>query len=100
MEEYLRAFINWKQNNWARLLPIVEFAYNNDKNASTGLTLFELNCGFYLRVFFKDDVDPRSRSYFANELVKELRELIDISQQNLFHTQELKKKTNDKGVKP
>ena len=35
MEAYLRAFVNYKQNNWARLLPMVEFAYNNAKHAST-----------------------------------------------------------------
>ena len=48
MEAYLRAFVNFKQNDLARLLPIVEFAYNNTKNASTGHMAFELNCGYYL----------------------------------------------------
>ena len=47
MEAYLRAFMNWKQNDWARLLPMAEFAYNNAKNASTGHTPFKLNCGFH-----------------------------------------------------
>ena len=45
MEAYLQAFVNFEQNNWARLLPMAEFAYNNAKNASTGYILFELNCG-------------------------------------------------------
>ena len=48
MEAYLRAFVNLEQNDWACLLPIAEFTYNNAKNASTGHTLFELNCGFHL----------------------------------------------------
>ena len=47
MEVYLRAFINFKQNDWARLLLIAEFAYNNTKNASTGYMPFELNYGYY-----------------------------------------------------
>ena len=100
MEAYLRAFVNWKQNDWARLLPMAEFAYNNAKNASTGHTPFELNYSFHPRVFFEDDVDPRSRSRSANELAKELRELIEICQQNLFHAQELQKRTHNKSVKP
>ena len=100
MEAYLRAFVNWEQNDWARLLPMAEFAYNNAKNASTGHTPFELNCGFHPRVSFKDDVDPRSRSCSANELAKELRELMEICQQNLLHAQELQKRAHDKGVKP
>ena len=62
IEAYFRAFVNYEQNNWARLLPIAEFAYNNTKNTSSGYTSFELNCGFYPRVSYKEDVDPRSRS--------------------------------------
>ena len=89
MKAYLKAFVNWEQNDWARLLPMAEFAYNNAKNASTGHTPFELNCGFHPRVSFEDDVDPRSRSRSANELAKELRELIEICQQNLLHAQKL-----------
>ena len=85
MEAYLRAFLNWEQNDWACLLPMTEFAYNNAKNASTGHTPFELNCGFYPRVFFKDDVNPCSRSRSINELAKKLRELMDICQQNLLY---------------
>ena len=47
METYFKAFVNWEQNDWARLLQIVEFTYNNAKNANTGHTPFELNCGFH-----------------------------------------------------
>ena len=79
---------------------MIEFTYNNAKNASTGHTPFELNYGFHPQVFFKDNVDPRSRSRFADKLVKELRELMDIGQQNLLHAQELQKRVHDKGVKP
>ena len=79
---------------------MAEFVYNNAKNASTGHTLFELNCGFYPQVSFKDNVDPCSRFRSANKLVKELRELIDICQQNLLHAKELQKRVYDKDVKP
>ena len=50
MEAYLRAFVNFEQNDWARLLPMAEFAYNNAKNASTGYTPFKLNCGYHPRM--------------------------------------------------
>ena len=60
MEAYLRAFVNFEQNDWARLLPMAEFAYNNAKNASTGHTPFELNYGYHPRMSYKEDVDPRS----------------------------------------
>ena len=65
IEMYFWAFINWEQNDWARLLPMAEFAYNNAKNASTSHTPFELNCGYHPRVSFEEDSDPRSRSKSA-----------------------------------
>ena len=89
IEAYLRAFVNWEQNDWAYLLLIIEFAYNNAKNASTDHTPFELNYGFHPQVSFEDNVDFYSRSCSTNKLAKELRKLIDICQQNLLHAQEL-----------
>ena len=100
MEAYLRAFVNFKQNNWARLLPMAEFAYNNAKNASTGHTPFELNCGYHPRMSYEEDVDPRSQSKSADELSAELRELMIVSPENLHHAQELQKRAHNKGVKP
>ena len=50
MEAYLWAFANFEQNDWARLLPIAELAYNNAKNASFGHTPFELNYGYHPRM--------------------------------------------------
>ncbi len=78
MEAYLQAFVNYKQNDWARLLPMAEFAYNNAKNASTGHTPFELNCDYHLRASYEEDVNPRSQSKSADELATELRELIAV----------------------
>jgi hypothetical protein len=41
----LRTFTNYKQNDWDRYLPLVEFAYNNSIQASTGITPFFANYG-------------------------------------------------------
>ncbi len=86
MEAYLRAFVNWEQDDWVRLLPMAKFTYNNAKNTSTGHTLFELNCDYHPRVSFKEDVDPRLRSRSTNKLAEELRELIEVCYQKFFHT--------------
>ena len=48
------------------------FAYNNVKNASTGHTLFELNCGYHFCISFKKDTDPCSWSKIADKLLAEL----------------------------
>ena len=68
---------------------MAEFAYNNTKNGSTGFTLFEFNCGYYLKVFFKENIDPRLESCFINKLNKKLRKLIKVYFQNLFYAQKL-----------
>ena len=47
MEAYLRAFVNFEQNDWAKLLSMAEFTYNNAKNASTSHTPFELNYSYH-----------------------------------------------------
>ena len=45
IEDMLRTFVNYKQDNWDDCLPAVEFAYNNSLQASTGYTPFYLDCG-------------------------------------------------------
>ena len=89
VEAYLKAFVNWKQADLARLLLMAEFAYNNAKNASTRHTLFKLNCDYHPRVFFEEDVDFCSKSRSTNELIKELRELIEVCYQNFFYAEKL-----------
>ena len=45
---------------------MAEFAYNNAKNTNIGHIPFELNYIFHLRVSYKEDVDPRSKSKTAD----------------------------------
>ena len=85
MEAYLWAFVNFEQNDWARLLAMAKYAYNNAKNASIGYTSFELNCNYHPRMSYKEEVDPRSKSMLADELSVELRELMIVCQENLHH---------------
>lgn len=65
---------------------MTEFIYNNTKHANINHILSEFYCKYNLRVLFKNEIDFHSRSYSANELAKELRELIEICYQNLFYT--------------
>ena len=72
IEAYLRAFVNFKQNDWARLLPLAEFTYNDTKNISTGHKPFELNCRYHLWVSYEEDIDPHFKSKLADKLSVEL----------------------------
>ena len=100
MKAYLRAFVNYKQIDWAKLLPLVEFAYHNAKNASTGYILFELNCGFHPRISYKKDVDLCFKSKTADQLTTELHTLISVYRENLQHVQQLQKRYYNKYAKP
>ena len=78
---------------------MAEFAYNNTKNASIGHTSFELHCGYYPRMLYEQDVNPRSQSKSADELLAELRELMIVCRKNLYYAQKLQKRVHKKRVK-
>ena len=79
---------------------MAKFAYNNAKNASTGYTPFEPNCGYHPCVFYKEDVNPCSKSKLTDNLANNLRELMNVCWENLQHAQDLQKHAHNKGTKP
>src|ERR1700761_787442 len=40
MEQYLRGYCNYQQDNWLELLSMAEFSYNNKISSATGMTPF------------------------------------------------------------
>src|SRR6266571_8355439 len=46
LEQYLCIYCNYQQDNWSELLPLVEFAYNNAPNTTTGISPFFANKGY------------------------------------------------------
>lgn len=79
---------------------MAKFAYNNAKNASIIYTSFELNCGYYPRISFKEDTNPRSQFKTANKLSAELQKLTIVCQENLYRSQKLQKHVYNKAMKP
>lgn len=73
---------------------------NNAKNMSTSHTLFKLNCGYYLCISYKKDIDLRSKSKSVKELSTKLGKLIIICQENLYYAQKIGKQAYDKVIKP
>jgi hypothetical protein len=47
LEQYLRVHCNYDQSNWANLLDLAEFSYNNSVHASTRHSPFEANYGYH-----------------------------------------------------
>ena len=68
---------------------MAKFAYNNAKNASTGHTSLELNCGYHPKMLYEEEVNSRSKSKLVDKLSANLRELMTVCQENLHHVQEL-----------
>jgi hypothetical protein len=46
LEQYLRCYLEYNQENWVALLPLAEFAYNNATHNSTKLSPFYLCYGY------------------------------------------------------
>jgi hypothetical protein len=47
LEQYLRCYCNFQQDNWSTLLPLAEFAYNNAPKETTGTSPFFANKGYH-----------------------------------------------------
>jgi hypothetical protein len=78
LEQYLRVYCNYQQDNWSDLLPIAEFAYNNAPSASTGISPFFANKGYHPSITFhpeRDLTSVRARDFVVDldELHQELR---------------------------
>jgi hypothetical protein len=46
VEQYLRVYVNFQQNNWVDLLPAAQLAYNTTETETTRVTPFFANFGF------------------------------------------------------
>ena len=60
LEQYIRIYCSYQQDNWDLLLPIAEFAYNNALNASTGISPFFANKGYHPNITVHPERDIAS----------------------------------------
>lgn len=56
MEQYLRAYVNYQQDDWYDWLPMAEFAYKNSKHATTGISPFFANYGYHPQIIDEPEV--------------------------------------------
>ncbi|KAF8623980.1 hypothetical protein AX17_007243 [Amanita inopinata Kibby_2008] len=87
LEQYLRIFCNYQQDNWSELLLLAEFAYNNAPSATTGISPFFANKGYHpnLTVHPKCDLASQHAHDFAvnlDDLHAMLCENISIAQKH------------------
>src|SRR5882724_230173 len=72
LEQYLRVYINYQQDDWVNLLPLAEFAYNNTSQSATMVTPFFANKGFHPK--FEVSLDSVV-SETAHQVATDLKEL-------------------------
>jgi len=98
LEQMLRIFVNYRQDNWDEQLASAEFAYNNAKQTSTKISSFFLNHG-------QDPQTPASlladQSLDCNvptttEFVENIAKTIKNATENLQKAQESQRKYADK----
>src|SRR5882724_5107267 len=85
LEQYLRVYCNYQQDNWSKLLPLAEFAYNNTPSATTGITPFFANEGYHPNLMVHPKHNLASAS--AHNFVTDLDELHQQLQQHIAEAQ-------------
>jgi len=85
LEQYLCVYCNYQQDNWSKLLPLAEFAYNNAPSATTDVFLFFTNKKYHLNinVHYKCNIASSQACNFTidlNELQSTLKAEISMAQ--------------------
>lgn len=95
LEQYLRHFVNFAQDDWEQWLPLAEFAVNNVMNISTSVSPFFANKGFHPRMTFGPPrpVDRtasptiREQNAAGNAFVDKMEEILQTLHTNLKSAQ-------------
>jgi hypothetical protein len=94
IEQYIRMYCTYEQNNWSKLLPLAEFAYNNSVNSAISTTPFVADLGLHPRSWVVHDPSLQktsSKEIFnlqrnIDDRIELLRELME-SAQKAYSTQ-------------
>jgi len=85
LEQYLRTYCTWDQDNWVELLPFAEFCYNNTVHSATKLTPFFATYQQHPQNNFKypEEADPESNNPEAVKTVETLEAMRSAMRENM-----------------
>jgi len=92
LEQYIRIYCAYQQNDWHEWLPLAEFAYNNSDHTSTGTSPFKANYGFDPTI----SVEAGGSAGPGNRYAHQLSEIHDKVRHTLKAAQEAQKRFADK----
>jgi len=96
LEQYLRMYVNHRQNNWAEWLAIAEFAFNNKVYTATKMSPFQVNYRREPRMGF--DIRKKGKNKKAEKFVREMKERHEEARAALVKSQEeMKRQANRNG---
>jgi transposase InsO family protein len=79
LEQYLRAYVSYLQDDWAEWLPLAEFAANSQKSETTGASPFFANYAFHPRMGFEPTItvkaDPPTRD--AEQFIQKMNNILE-----------------------
>ena len=93
LEQYLRTYCNYQQDNWSSLLPLAEFAYNNASNETTGTSPFFANKGYHPNLAIHPERDLASAR--ARDFAVDLGELHETLKSHIAQAQQRYQKSVD-----
>jgi hypothetical protein len=77
MEQYVRSYVNYLQDDWHYWLPLAEFANNNHDSETTGISPFFADTGYHPRMGFEPPSNQGgSPSLEADEFATHMQEII------------------------
>ena len=73
LKQYLHIYCNYQQDNWSKLLPLTEFAYNNAPSATISISPFFANKRYHQNIIAHPEHDIASS--WACDFIIDLDEL-------------------------
>jgi len=94
LEQYLRIFIDHRQEQWPKWLETAEFAYNNKVHSSTQMTFFKANYRQDSRIGFEGR--RKGKYEGAKKFIEKMKEIQEEARAVLGKVQEEMKKYTDR----
>ena len=95
VEKYIRLYVNRRQTNWARHLPMAEFAINSRPAAAHSLPPFEVTYGYLPH--FNIPISTRTGIQDIDERIKVLQEVRKDVEAAMEHTKKAQKEQFERG---